>query len=592
MYMKHFLTHKQTWGVLLVIVLAAFFLRSYHLGEWLHFELDQSRDAKVIDAALEGSYLDLPLLGPKAGGTFLRLAPGFYYLEYLSARIVSPTPVGMAWLVVIVSTLFVGVLYCFLRRGFSEKISLGLTALAAVSVYLVMYGRFAWNPNLIPLFALFGFYALLRSVDHEEHYRGRWFLAAAFGLTLATHFHFLAFLALPAIAGAFLLIKRPRFSLRVWIGVLLIVGVLYSPMVMNEIATQGTNTKEFFGAITEKSTKEDRNLVEKAVRNMSEFSLANSVILTGYEGATFPSVVLNEKEWGTVCDKRCDEGKWYGVAGLLFVLWGLWALLVGWWKAHTRAVSDFYLLSGLWLGVSLVLFLPLAFAIAPRFYLLSVPLSFVLLGSIFQQTSILHKQRHQAWFWVVIGCLIASNLFFLYGRFDELKRADTESVVSRPDRILKERVRVTYGQQETLAQYFKKRSEENGYPVYLTSEPQYKRSIKYLMEQKGIVMGSFSNENLYQEGLYYLVLRTEGNIETNYQKYLAKYELVGVKPFGTLSVVELRPRPEAVIGVREDFSVPSKKADSKAPPRYTWREFFSGEATTVDEEEESLNEDN
>lgn len=590
--MQDFSQKKHLWLGLIAVILLAVCLRGYSVGPWLHFELDQSRDAKVIDVALEGSFLDLPLLGPKAGGTFLRLAPGFYYLEYLSAALVSPTPIGMAWLVVLVSVLFAGALFLFLRRGFSEKMSLGLTLLAAVSVYLVMYGRFAWNPNFIPFFATFGFYALLRSVDHEEAHRGRWFLLAAFSITLATHFHFLAFLALPTITAAFLLLKRPRFSWRVWGGVVVVIAILYAPMVLNEVATKGTNTKEFFGAITEKSTKENRNFLEKAVRDVSEFALANVVILSGYEGATFPSVVLNQKEWGTVCDKRCDEGKWYGVAGLVFVLLSVGAFLLGWWRAHTRAVSDFYLLSGLWLGVSLVLFLPLAFAIAPRFYLLSVPLSFVLLGSLFQNIVILHKPRHRHWLWIVIGVLVVSNLYFLSVRFDELRRAGTESVVSRPDRILKERIRVTYEQQVALVEYFAERTQETGYPVYLTSEPQYKRSIKYLMEKEGIVMGSFSNDNVYQEGLYYLVLRTEGNIETNYQKYLGNYELVDVKPFGTLSVVELRPKKEAIIGVREDFSLPAKKADSKAPPRYTWREFLTGGATAFDEEEENLIEDN
>jgi hypothetical protein len=144
-----------------------------------------------------------------------------------------------------------------------------------------------------------------------------------------------------------------------------------------------------------------------------------------------------------------------------------------------------------------------------------------------------------------------------------------------------------------LVAYFKERHEITGYPVYLTSEPHYKRSIKYLMEKASIPLGSFNMDNRYQEGLYYLVLRTEGNIEANYQKYLPYYDVVSVKPFGTLSVIELVPKANMLVGIRQDLSVPPKKADSKAPPRYTWREFLAGGAGVgAEDDEEALNEEN
>src|SRR3989338_6583925 len=84
---------------LIAIIGFGFFLRTYHFSDWLHFELDQARDVRVIDTALDGSATDLPLLGPKAGGTFLRLAPGFYYLEYVSALVFGRVPAGMAGVV-------------------------------------------------------------------------------------------------------------------------------------------------------------------------------------------------------------------------------------------------------------------------------------------------------------------------------------------------------------------------------------------------------------------------------------------------------------------------------------------------------------
>src|SRR3989344_2156954 len=105
---------------LLAILLLGFFLRAYNFSDWLHFELDQSRDARVIDAALVGGPGELTLLGPKAGGTFLRLAPGFYYLQYISGLIFGGTPSGIAVVVMLLSVCSLPFFYLLLRRYFRE----------------------------------------------------------------------------------------------------------------------------------------------------------------------------------------------------------------------------------------------------------------------------------------------------------------------------------------------------------------------------------------------------------------------------------------------------------------------------------------
>jgi 4-amino-4-deoxy-L-arabinose transferase-like glycosyltransferase len=577
--------HQKSLVFLLVAVLiVAFVLRTYHFGDWLHFELDQARDARVIDEGFTGNFFDLPLLGPKAGGTFLRLAPGFYYLEYLSGLLFGRDPVGIAFFVPILSFLTLPLLYLFLRRAFSRTETLGLLGIASVSVYLVLYGRFGWNPNLLPFFLVGGFYSLLRAVAYDEKHKTYWLLSAASSLILATHFHFLAFLAVPVIVTIFLFLKRPRFSWKAWIGVLAVGLFLYFPMILNEIEAGGTNTREFFGAITEKSNKEQHTLIEKTIRNVSEFGQNSVVILTGFEGATFPSVVVNDKEWGTVCDKKCDEGKWYGVLGVFFFFFGLLSLLRGWWAAHSRQISDFYLLSIIWISVSFLLYLPLSYAIAPRFYLLSAPLFFVMLGSIFQNIIPLKEHLKILLFVSTIGLLVVSNLYFLKQRFSELSQAATIAVDSAPDRILKERVRVTLEQQEKIVAYLRSRQIKSGYPVYMFSEPQHRRALKYLMERSDVQNDVLGFSGVYEQGEYYLILRSAENLEERLSKYLTTYNLIKIYPFGTLSVVELYPKKEFIQGVRQDFMIIEKKADSKAPPRYTWREFLDRQNMPTEEE--------
>lgn len=574
---------------LIAITMFGLFLRAYHFSDWLHFELDQARDAIVIDGALENGPGELPLLGPKAGGTYLRLAPGFYYLEYLSALGFGGSPAGMAAFVLIFSALAVPVFFFFTRRFFGDAWSLGLTTVFAVSEYFVMYGRFSWNPNLIPFFILLGFYALLRSTDSEERRPGRWFLIAVASLALATHFHFLAFLAAPTALVAYLIIKRPRYRLRAWLAALAIVFALYFPLVLNEIETGGQNLEEFWGAITEKSNRENHPFLEKAIRNVSEHALHAIVITTGFEGADFPSFVIDGRlKWN--CPEKCDDGKWYGTLGVIGLFFSLVAFVWLFSREMDPRKKDFLWLSGIWLAVTFILFLPLSYGTAPRFFLLSGAFFILLIGMFFRalyQASDGRFARLAAiGFAASMLTLTLSNLSSLSLRFSELGRAGTEAVENAPDRILKERIRVTLEQQEQIVDLLERRSRETSYPIYMFSEPQHRRALKYLITKQGLENAVLGFDGIYREGVYYLILRAQSNIETALSKYRTSYSVGATTRFGTLIAIELFPLPEIVKEERQDFSK-VKPSVSTAPPRYTWKEFFERNSDPLIDEEDS-----
>lgn len=586
----NFLSSRQAKIVLLVgILLLGFVLRAYNFSPWLHFELDQARDARIVDDGLRGDFLDLPLLGPKAGGTTLRLPPAFYYLEYLSAEIFGGSPAGMATLGMLLSVATIGVFFLLVKRYFPTPLVFGLTLLLAVSEFFVMYGRFAWNPNLIPFFLIFGWYALLRAVDHEEARKGYWFVLAAGSLALAMQFHFLAFVSIPVITGLFLLIRRPRFSFKIWLGALLLVALLYLPMFLNESQTGFANAQAFVRAVTEKSGKDDHSLLEKSIEGFSEHALYGLVVTTGYEGATFPRIVIGTKEGkaiGWACDARCDKGKWYGVAAVVLFGFGLLTLLVLWWKESVRHRSDFLLLTLLWFGTTFLLFLPLAYDMVPRFFLVSGPIFFILIGLMLSLLPRFCGNRRgvQGVVFLVVALFALSNITSLSERFRELSLAATEAVDSPPDRILKERIRVTLEQQEQIVSFLEYRSQETGYPVYMWSEPQHRRALKYLIEKRGIENAVLGIDGVYQEGVYYIILRAQSDIEDALKKYHFSYTVGATTSFGTLVAIELFPKQEAVKAVRQDFSKP-KPNDSQGLPRYTWREFFQRQqATTTDDD--------
>jgi hypothetical protein len=515
----------------------------------------------------------------------LRLGPAFYYLQYVSGLIFGQDPAGITYFVPILGTLAIAFVYFFLRRGFPRFESILLTVLFSVSLYTVMYSRFAWNPNLLVFFVTAGLYALLRSVGEHERYPGRWFVAAIALLALATQFHFMAFLSMPIITVLFLLIKRSRFSWKAWVGALVAVLFLYLPMVLNESKAGFTNTQQFFGAVTEKSEKEDRNILEKTVRDVTEYSQHSIVILTGFEGATIPSVILQKKEIGTVCNDKCDEGKWYGVAALVLFLLSIAALIRARFRSRTKNETDFYDLTIIWFGVSFLIFLPLSYAVAPRFYLLVTPLFFTFLAILIRTaTEKLSLQNARIVFAVIIILLVAGNVYFITQRFSEMRRAMTEQVKSAPDRILKEQIRVTLEQQVMIADFFKSRQQATGYPIYMQSDPQYRRSLKYVMDKKGVQNEVLSLTNIYKEGEYYLVLRYRDDYESAIRKYREPYEIGEFKSFGTLMMIQLIPKPESFAGDRQVFEEEEKNTTPTEAPRYTWREFLEGDAQGLKED--------
>ena len=580
--------NRRLWRIsgLILILALAIFLRSYNFTDWLHFELDQARDAKIVDLAIEEGVGNLPLLGPKAAGSFLRLGPFFYYQEYLSALIFGNTPAGMAALSLIFSCAAIFIFYLFIKKHFSEKISLALSLVFSVSIFLVMYSRFAWNPNTLPFFVLLTFYALLRACSREEKRKEIWLIIFSVALSLATQLHFVAFLSLPAIAAIFLIIKRPGIKIKYWLVSLAAIAFLYAPVAINEMKTGGDNAREFLKIFEKKSTKnEEKSLLEKTARNFSENSTAHLLILSGNGEAELPKLTQAGAKFDLQCAADCRKNLPLGIAAALIFSLGIIFSAINFKKAIFKKENaerrDFAMLVFLWLAATFILYIPIAYNLSPRFFLLIAPLSFIFLGFIleFLERKIKRTEIFSTIFSVIILSLVLSNLWFIKSRFEEMKDAPIKSFASQSDKILKERHRVTLEQQYAIVDYMEKIYKQNKYPVYLNSEPFYRRSFLYHLEERNIPRDDFrsasNSKKIYREGNFFLIYPTLGNLEARKKDYMVNYDVMETKSFGTLTVFILRPKEEKINAVRQEFG-PKKKPTSASgvPVRCRWNEIF------------------
>lgn len=563
------------------------FLRSYNFSDWLHFELDQSRDARVISLAIENGPENLPLLGPRAGGTYLRLGPIFYYFEYVSAVIFGNTPSGMAMANLFFSIGSIFIFYIFCREYFSKKIATSLMFIFSVSLFLVMYSRFAWNPNSLIFFELVVFFSLLKAVNREEKRRGVWLFIFFLSLAIATQLHFLALLSLPLISLIFLLIKRPKIPFRFWAVSALIVLFFYAPVILNEIKTGGDNAKEFAEALSGKSNKGDHSIINSLIRNYQANSVANWMILSGSEkGESLRIDRTSFKNKSLMCGKNCDENLPYTILALGLFSGAVFLLAKKLIFRRSVQNGNFILIISIWFFVSFAMFTLLAFDLSPRFFLLTAPIYLIFFGFWLEALSKVWK----GWLAIILSCIfIATNLYFVFVRFGQLRAAGVKDVTIEPDRIMKERARVTLAQERSISQFIAEKSRENKLPIFIKSDPQYERSFKYLLESD-FPVASFKPGGIYSPGNYFLIWRTSSNIVSKNERYLQFFDVIEEKKVGTLSVFHLNPKTEFL---GQNFvKNASGETEPNNPRRYTWKELFSSGGENDDnsnsEEEESL----
>lgn len=574
--MKKYLT-KTTLILILIMALGVFF-RSYNFSDWLHFELDQSRDAMLISHVLEKGISNLPLLGPRAGGTFLRLGPAFYYFEYLGALIFGNSPAGVASPVLILSLLSLPLFYFFVRQYFQLRLAILLLLLFSCSLFLIVYSRFAWNPNPLVFFTILTAFCLLQITKKGNHQTGYWLLGLSAALTFTTQMHFLAFIAMPTICFVYIVIKRPKINWRYWLGAIAIFLLLYSPVIINDFKTHGQNAKQFWLAISGKSGKEKNNFIEKGYRDLTENSLGYFLILTGNETAQLPQLKMSNWFKYNLIYKDSLKALLMGVIAFMFFILSLFVMGWRFRKETDPDKKNFLLLILIWFVIVFGLYLPISSTISPRFFLLVAILPFILFGLLLQSLELkFPNSKIQYLTYGLVASLVLSNFQAIAARADQLNRASKENVTFETDRILKERYRVTLEQQQLIMNYIQKIYQTNHQPINIESKPFYRRAFLYHLDERKIQrVARPKADNIFRNVNTILIYPPQSK-DINEELYSAEnYETVSKKQFGTLIVYHLQAKPDkANIDAIIIDPLQEDEASDSAPQRYEWNSLTS-----------------
>ncbi|NTW27253.1 MAG: hypothetical protein HGA36_02945 [Candidatus Moranbacteria bacterium] len=546
-----------------VILAVGIFLRTYHFENWLFFQGDQARDAYLVSKAVENGPGWLPLLGPKAGGTYLRLGPVFYYFEYVAAAIFGTgSPAVYALPDLLFSILTLGLLYFFLKELFPKSWSLALVAGYAVCYFAIQYSRFAWNPNSLPFFNLLFFFALFKFFIAEKRKSKIWWsIVIGIAYAVASQLHFVSFLIFPFIILAVFVARKFYFKQLIgshlkYLGITLLVLMLfYVPVILSDIATQGNNALNFLSSIGKKSS--DSSLLTLLQQNYFNFSKYFLTILGGL--INVPKKIIN----------------WSGIIMITGVISGIIFFI------KERDVKKRFLifLVFIWFAAYFLMYVSLAAQLQPRHFLVILPIPFILLGFM----AIAFEKSFDFKYRIIVPIVlllipIFANAYSVKTWFAEMGDSQRRVTTPRKSAILKSVQGESWWHLKKVAQFISNDCEKEEITIIPPKEV-YRSLFAYTLENIGekrpyrIKWGTI---DVSDKECYYFVYFTKNNYFDRY--YTAQIEKIKQGTFGDVTVVR--------------FGINEEKQASKKVINNPFKKKKSAKEAIAQEERDSVDAEN
>lgn len=535
--MRFLKDRKKTLLILFSIVLLGFLLRTYNHKDWLHFESDQSRDAITISRVLSGED-PIPLLGPQARGSGLLLGPIFYYFQIVAGFLGNDSPNVLAWPDALFSILFLPLLWVFLREFASEKIAFLVSFLAASSLMLVIYGRFAWNPNSLPFFSLLSVFSLLKmSNGHKKLF---WSLIFGLSAAVATQLHFIFLILTPFLILGAMFFFKPRIKCVLWIAALAAFTLVYVPVLISETKTDWANSRAFFETVDEKGTKnENHGIGEKIARMLQETSRSYWTLITSDQHGDNIVTKNNKGKISVFCDRDCKNNLPYSFFSFVFFIFSVAIFIKDYQLKKANKTRNAYVIIITWLFAGSLVLTILAYQISPRFYLLMTVPFFVIFSIVLEKISesSLYKNRKHV-LTVAFVLLVSYNLFANYQYFSKLASADKNNVSLQRDAILSQDTLVTFGQLEKISDYAAGKIDSSK-KTMIIGDNRYARSFWYLINRGefNIIewrkLSDFEGNEPIDSVL--VLLKTDSVNNSEVKAKMKNFALDDEKSFGTLT---------------------------------------------------------
>lgn len=332
---------RQNWPIIL-IVFFALALRFYRLPSYMTFLGDEGRDALVWWRMLHRG--KLTLIGPQTSIGNMYLGPLFYYLMF---------PFFVVWGTAgpsIGTALFAGATTFLLwragREWFSDKAGLVAAFLYAISPVAIELSRSAWNPNIMPLFALLAIWGIWQFWQKKKYF---WLLMEGVFLSFAVQSHYLGLLLFPTVAIFWLielvtLIKSKKSLKSYWlvtlgaIAIFIILSVL--PLIWFDLRHNFINYHAFYKFFSERQTTVNFKIY-KAIPNLwplwrmlVERLLVGKNATVGLWASGALLILIAETVWATFRRKTQKQLLFQKGLWLILIWLGIGLMGMGLYKQH------------------------------------------------------------------------------------------------------------------------------------------------------------------------------------------------------------------------------------------------------------------
>lgn len=192
LYCVNFLKNNWHWIVLTLIVAFGAFLRFYLLGTRMHFDIDEATHTETVYGIWTNQHF-IAKGPPTSNGIGLYHGAFYYYLLLPVAVLWKGNPLALGAFCALLSTMAVYFLGRAMEVNYGKIFGLTSALLLAVSYETVLYGRWIWNPNIVPFFMALSLFALAKVNQKKANY----LILFAFSVSAITQLHVGGFIFVP-----------------------------------------------------------------------------------------------------------------------------------------------------------------------------------------------------------------------------------------------------------------------------------------------------------------------------------------------------------------------------------------------------------
>jgi 4-amino-4-deoxy-L-arabinose transferase-like glycosyltransferase len=378
---------RNTW-ILLVIIAVGIFLRAYNFRDWIYFSSDQVRDANLAEKVIKGE-AGWPAFGPHMNHADVFVGPMYYYFQIISGKIFGAGPAQMAYPDLLFSILSIPLMYFFLKRYFSENLSLALAGLYSISFFSIQYSRFALNPNASPFFMILFLLSLLEFLSNKEKTHWKWIISLGIALGVGIQLHAITLILLLIIAFfSFIFLMKKNWRIwDKWAVVFLIMIVLNLGQIAGDWKDNFRNTKAFLNYSLSKPASDSKNtFAENFAQNADCHIQTNFFILSSLgdeEECTYLYTKLLGNKSMVYLNKIIKENP-FSLATIIlaaiFSFFGCILLAYYFWKEKDEKKKYFIGLIILYTILSFLIMIPVGNWLVLRYFVHLIFVPFIFLG--------------------------------------------------------------------------------------------------------------------------------------------------------------------------------------------------------------------